>query len=102
MLDITELRSEFNRNGVAFLNTELDTGLTFTDMALSADPNSEKRSRNIMNARRAYKAVLYFSRFTQFTRKQETKLERKLTRLRSALDQLGEPVSERGETAGEE
>lgn len=49
-----ELREQFEANRVQFVLTELDTGMTFCDVAKSsADP--EKIKRNVTNACKAYK-----------------------------------------------
>lgn len=92
MRNLMKLHAEFNRNGVDFLSTDLDTALTMAEIALGARGDSEKRLRNTRNARRAYNAVLYFSKRVTLTSRKERELGEKLSRLQAALQELGESI----------
>ncbi len=65
--DWKNLRNETMVTQLSFLDTELKTGLTFARLASKAsDP--EKMSRNLMNARKAYDAIVgYLSNFPPHT-----------------------------------
>lgn len=57
--DWKHLRNETMATQLAFLDTELKTGLTFARLALNAsDP--DKISRNLLNARKAYDTIAGF------------------------------------------
>lgn len=85
-----QLAKDLNRNGVEFLLADLDTALTFTNIAASADRDEETRRRNRENARKAYDTVLKLSK--KFALKPEEKMvfDEKLQTLRRALERLGQ------------
>lgn len=61
--DWKHLRNETMATQLTFLDTELKTGLTFARLASKAH-NPDKVSRNLMNARKAYDAIIgYLSTF---------------------------------------
>ena len=87
-----QVQDDLNRNGVRFINLEVEIGLTMIDMALGANRTSEKMVRNTRNARRAHDSVLHFRKRLRFTSDEERDLGIKLQKLKSALHQLGEAV----------
>jgi hypothetical protein len=78
-------------DGVGFLHTELETGLTLTRIAQSAK-REDKRNRNLLNAKKAYEAVLRFMPDVILTTSQSKEIKGKLERLKSELRRLGEDV----------
>lgn len=76
---------------VAFLRTELLTGLTLSGIALRTT-HVEKRRRNRANAKKAYEAVLRFLPGTQVPPDQEDEIRIKLEELKGELQRLGETV----------
>lgn len=80
MVDIDIARS-------AFLNTELEAGLMFCRIALrTKDPAKRERSR--INAQKAYKAVLRFSKGAALSPPQAEALRKGTAELRRLLDRL--------------
>ena len=72
-----------------FLKTELQTGITFADVALTAR-YADKVERNKANARKAYDTAL---RFLEKTRPEcASQLETLIKHLRSKLEALGESL----------
>ena len=91
MAQLSQVASDFNRNGLDFLKVEVQTGLTFAGIALGEEPGSAQRERNRLNARKAYDTVLGLR--PRFEVPQDTagrKIDEGLQRLRSALERLGE------------
>ncbi|HYX52221.1 MAG TPA: hypothetical protein VE783_02140 [Candidatus Limnocylindrales bacterium] len=81
--------------GKGFLLTELRTGITFANVALTApkyDPG--KLSRNRKNARKAYDTFCKFRDRVALSTSDLAELEEIATQLRSALQQLGENIIE--------
>jgi len=78
-------------DGLGFLRTELETGLTLARIARSAK-RPDKRNRNLLNAKKAYEAVLRFMRGVMLTNSQSRELKNKLERLKKELRTLGENV----------
>lgn len=85
-----QLASDLNRNGAEFLCADLDTALTFTDIAASEDRDAETRQRNRENARKAYFTVLKLSEKIVFKPGERTVFDQKLAALKRALGRLGE------------
>jgi len=77
--------------GLGFLRTELETGLMLARIARSAK-RADKRDRNLLNARKAYEAVLRFMPGVMLTTRQTEELKKKLERLKKELRTLGEDV----------
>ena len=78
-------------NGVNFLRSELETGLTLVRIAQSAK-RADKRNRNLVNARKAYETVLRFMPTVVLTTSQSRHMRNKLERLKNELHTLGEDV----------
>lgn len=74
---------------VEFVKTELETGITFADLALSAK-YADKIERNKANARKAHDTALKF--WNRLTPQDASELDAILGRLRSKLRELGESV----------
>jgi hypothetical protein len=83
---------QLQRSGFEFLTVDLDTALTLTRIAADADADgeSDKRQRNLQNARHAYDTVLRLQEKMHFTEQETAELNDKLRELRTALEQLGE------------
>jgi hypothetical protein len=77
---------------VEFLNTDLDTSMTFARTALDARDDLDKKTRNTVNARRGYDTVRGFmaKMYEAGEKSQARELEPKLAQLRSLLEDLGE------------
>ena len=76
---------------IAFLRTELHTGLTLSRIALSKN-HTEKRSRNRANAKKAYDAVIRFLPGTNLAPDQEVEIRNMLEELKVELRLLGETI----------
>jgi hypothetical protein len=90
----SELKREANTAGVAFLRTELDSSLTFAQLALQAG-DEEKKSRNRANARKGYDTFMHLrERFSlgDLSAAERQEMEQKLTKLEAALRRLGETL----------
>jgi hypothetical protein len=85
-----QLASDLNRSGAEFLCADLDTALTFTDIAASEDRDAETRHRNRENARKAYFTVLKLSGKIVFKPNERTVFDEKLAAVKGALERLGE------------
>lgn len=88
-----QLRHETQRTGFAFISTDLDTSLTFANLARQAVDDPDKRARNRKNARRGYDAILHFLRrfdAQELAPAEKEEVDRKLAGLKSALTELGE------------
>lgn len=72
-----------------FLKTELHTGVTFANLALSAK-FTDKRQRNKANARKAYHTALKF--IDRLTPDDATEVHGLLEHLRRQLRELGESL----------
>jgi len=72
------------------LTIDTKVGLTFARVASEAAEGSEKRRRNKANARRAYDSVLLFWKRGGFEDTEMQQLAEGLSRLKSALEGLGE------------
>ena len=65
-MDFDELKSAHEVAKFQFVLTELELAITFAETAASADSDA-KATRNIENARRAYKAAMKFDEGARFT-----------------------------------
>jgi hypothetical protein len=74
-----------------FLKNELQTGITFADLALSAK-HEDRRERNRANARKAYDTALHFMSTLSPTSEIPAELKDRLEHLRTRLKQLGETI----------
>jgi hypothetical protein len=85
------LRQQFENNQVQFLLTEVDTGITFCNVANSSD-NAEKTRRNTAHAREAHDSALHFLPKAHFDAGAKTEFDAKMVQLKSLLRDLGEQV----------
>jgi hypothetical protein len=86
-----ELRDQFESNQLQFLLIEVDTAITFCDVAkTSADP--DRMRRNIANARTAYDTLLKFIGRAHFDAASKREFDQKFARLQSLLRGLGQQV----------
>jgi hypothetical protein len=77
--------------GLYFLRSELKTGLTLTKIALDAR-HLDKTSRNRVNARKAYDAVVHFAPRVNLSPEESDEIKSKLEHLKSQLKLLGEEL----------
>lgn len=89
MADRPSLRECCNRSGVDFVITDLNVGLTFSYMARGL-LTQETKDRSRRNARRAYDTVVRFRDRVCPTTAEALSIQKKLARLKSELEQLGE------------
>lgn len=80
-----------DRYAMAFLNAELNTGLTLSRVAMGTR-SQEKRDRNRVNARKAYDSILHYLPGSHLTTSEADDFELKLHELRSVLKSLGETI----------
>ena len=72
-----------------FLHTEVDTGLTFCRLALSATDNA-RRERNRVNALKAYNSLVRFSKRAALTPSRAQTLQNGIAELKRLLDRLSD------------
>ena len=87
------IASDFNKKGAEFLKVEVETGLTFANIALSEEPGSQERIKNQSNARKAYQTVLRLRDRVEKPEATSRSIQNGLDQLRSALIKLGEDVN---------
>jgi len=79
--------------GLKFLQVEIQTGLTFARIAQTTNPDMPSRfERNVKNARRAYDSAMEFRRRIVLDGEQKVTVDAGLTRLKTLLQALGEPL----------
>ena len=83
------MRSSVSNNALGFLRTDLDTALTFLDVAESTD-NEATRQRNHANARLAYDTVVRLMQSLLLDDTQRGELTEKLALLKSRLQNVGQ------------
>jgi hypothetical protein len=101
--DYLQLRSDLNTTEVRFLKIDLDVALTFAETALHAQGDSEKKFRNQANALYAYDTLLRLRERVTLTRADASEIEKRLQRVKFALEQLGalpRPVGIQRQKAG--
>ena len=81
---------DFQSVSAIFLQTELNTGLTFAGIALTPALGAEKVARNRANARAAYDSLLRFKDSVALTPEQSAVFDLGFARLRDQLRELGE------------
>lgn len=87
--EIFESGAELNATSVSFLKIDLDTALTFAEIALQAK-DGDKRERNRHNARVGYDTVLRLLPKVSPTHGDAKVLTEKLRLLKADLVKLGE------------
>ena len=83
------LRSSASNNAFEFLLTDLDTALTFMNVADSSDKVAI-RQRNHANARRAYDTVVRLMQNLSLDDTEEAELAEKLALLKLRLQSVGQ------------
>jgi hypothetical protein len=86
---LSDTGQQLNATNVDFLKIDVETALTFTQLALATD-NKEKKERNRKNARKAYDTILRMWNSVTLTPSQEGYIHEKMSRLKSDLDLLDE------------
>lgn len=72
-----------------FLRSEIVTGLTLARIAHDAN-RQDRRTRNSINARKAYDAVVHFMPRVNLNPEETNEMKTKLEHLKSELEKLGE------------
>jgi cysteinyl-tRNA synthetase len=88
--DSDSILSSVSKNAFEFLRTDLDTALTFMDLAESQSYNVATRTRNHTNARRAYDTVVRLMQNLSFDEARRKELAEKLALLKSRLQNAGQ------------
>lgn len=89
MSELTETGKRLNAAGKDFLKTDVETALTFTELARQSD-DAEKRRRNQRHARVAYDTILRLQERVTYTPAERSYMDAMIERLRKDLEQLGE------------
>ncbi len=79
--------------GVNALKTELETGLTFSRVALNSKDNANKRARNTANARKAYDTAQDWAAKLALTPADSKEVAAGFERLKANLAKLEKPQS---------
>ena len=87
--DLLATAAESNRVSIDFLKVDLQTALTFSELALQS-PDGIKRNRNRRNARRGYDTILRLIDKVSLSDSDARSLGGQLLRLKSDLEELGE------------
>ena len=82
-------KSSALNNAVEFLLIDLDTALTFMDVAETTG-NEETRQRNFQNARTAYDSILQLMQKVTLDDAQNEAIRKKLTLVRTRLEAVGQ------------
>ncbi len=85
---------DYWREGVSFLGTQLDIGLTFSRLGLNTS-DSRKAIRTTAQTRLAYDTALHFLNRVALTRAESGGLDAKVAQLKDALEKCGQ----RGQTS---
>lgn len=85
-----QLQRDINKNAAEFLCVDLDTALTFAQMASSSARNPEARLRNRKNARTAYDTVMRLKEKVTLSPEESALMGEKLDALKRILLELGE------------
>jgi len=94
MQEKSTIANDFNQKGSEFLRIEVETGLTFANIALDEEPGSEERIRNQANALKAYQTVLRLrDRVENAGEETNRRIQNGLDQLKSILERLGEKLN---------
>ena len=85
------IKSSPLNNGVEFLLLEINTALTFLELAKTTG-NEETRQRNFANARHAYKTVWGLMQNAPLDDAQKTAIEEQLSVLKKTLEAAGQEL----------
>jgi multidrug efflux pump subunit AcrA (membrane-fusion protein) len=92
MNEQAKLQPELSQAGYEFLMSDLTVALTLTRIASRSAADSDKRIRNVQNARRAYDKVRELAGRVSLTGSQLQNLVEKLQAVKSALEKVGKSV----------
>ncbi len=92
MKEQAKLQPELSQAGYEFLMSDLGVALTLTRIASRSAADSDKRLRNVQNARRAYDKVRELAERVSLTGSQLQNLVEKLQAVKSALEKVGKAV----------
>lgn len=90
MDEILSSAAQLNRTSIDFLKIDLQTALTFSQIALQSNADAEKRRRNRKNARKGYDTIVRLAEKVSLSDRDGRYISRNLERLKSELQQLGE------------
>lgn len=79
-----ELQNQSNRSGIQFVLTDLDTAISFLDLA-DGTSNIDHRQRLLANAKKAHDACQRFIPRLTFSASETSIVNRKLRQIRSRL-----------------
>src|SRR5215471_7694206 len=79
---LTATGKQLNATNADFLKIDVETALTFSELALTTD-NTEKKKRNRENARRAYNTILSLSPRVTFTPSETAYMQEMMGRLKN-------------------
>jgi hypothetical protein len=88
--DSSPIGRALNSNNVEFLKIDLETALTFTNIALEHPDDIDRKTRNQARARQAYDFVIERQKSLQISDTDAAEIAEKLKELKLALTQLGE------------
>jgi hypothetical protein len=89
----SDQREQFESGMRQFIQTELETGMTFASIALESSTEETRPHRNRQNARKAYDTAKHFSgRARRRTDCHRIQYAGRLTKLKYLLLELGENV----------
>jgi hypothetical protein len=77
--------------GLAFLQNEVQLGLTFLGLAQHAGEDQGKADRNVANARKAYDALLHFVEVVEMTDAQSAQLQTGIDKIAMGLNAASDP-----------
>jgi len=89
LIDPSAMELTVRQVGIEFLRTEVEMALVFSRIASGAQ-DSEKRLRNVQNARTGYDALLHFMQILTLTADERAEMQLEASELRQQLINLGE------------
>lgn len=84
------IHNRLERTGFAFFITDIELGMTLVRIAADSAKDSEKKTRNQQNARRAYDTILRLSTSAALSDEERAEVDKKLRQLKSSLEGIGE------------
>jgi hypothetical protein len=88
--DFSQVDRALSAKSVEFLKVDLETGLTFANVALESLGDMNKKTRNQARSRQAYDFVIERQQGLRMNDKDANEIDQKLKELRLALAALGE------------
>lgn len=85
-----KIGEKLSRTAAEFLSTDIDSALIFIGLARSEHDDSEKKFRNQRNARKAYDKIRELFPRLGLSPEEQSKINQKLSYLKSELQALGE------------